>query len=373
MTTPATEAPAPTLAEQLAPPSTGNDLADEIMALPDHQPTTEDTEAVADAVIADASKGEEGSPEDALTEGNGTEAATETPAAEAAPKVDESALFSDTALSTKDGVKAAADYLKTKQKDIQTRELVVSKRTSKLRAKVQAFGAEKEQVKKERDQVATFARQLQTDVTALQRGSAKEILGTIGRLTGKDPTEVYREISILMASNGKTNGKADPEVEAVKAELAELKRAKQEEAERAQMAAQEQAIEAAKDRLFSAASAPEKFPMIARFVADEVGGKAEVREYLADWVIERYTATGQRPTDEEAAQELERKLLAVIQPAGTTGAPAAKSDQGQAPKQPSAKPNATAATKAPAQRKPTGAKMSVEELANDPSFMSALG
>lgn len=344
------------------------------MALPDHQVTTADTEAVADAVIADASKGEEGSPEDALAEGDGTESATETPAAEAAPKVDESVLFSDDALATKDGVKAAADYLKTKQKDIQTRELVVSKRTSKLRAKVQAFGAEKEQVKKERDQVATFARQLQTDVAALQRGSAKEILGTIGRLTGKDPTEVYREISILMASNGKTNGKADPEVEAVKAELAELKAERAREAKAIQEAHAVAEESRRMDEIYAVGTDAAKFPAIAALVAADPSIKDEVREWLANNVAARYDGVAYRPENEIlAAQELERKLLAARQPAGTTGAPAAKSDQGQAPKQPSAKPNATAATKATAQRKPTGAKMSVEELANDPSFMSALG
>jgi hypothetical protein len=306
-----------------------------------------------------------------------TETTEEKPATEAAatPAVDEAKLFSDEALATKDGVKAAAAHLKAKQKDVQTRELIVSKRVSKLRAKVQAFGAEKEAVQKERETVATFGRQIQQDVAALQRGSAQEVLAALGRITGRDAKEIYREISHLMVTNGQSNGKANPEVAELRAKLEAMEQARAQEQTAAQEALLAQQENQAMDRIYAVGTSAAQFPAIAAAVAANPSLKAEVREWLAENVRARYNGVAYDPSNEmEAAKELEHLLVAARQPAGTTGATSAKSDTGPAPKVTKPAASITSAERsAPAQRKPRNDGATTDELANDSQFMHALG
>jgi hypothetical protein len=305
------------------------------------------------------------------------QAATE-PTSAALPevKVDETALFSDAALAKPEGIKAAADHLRAKSRDAQKREFVISKRQDKLREKVHAFAAEKEAVAADRNTVAQLGQQLRQDVAALQRGSAKEILSTIGRLTGREPADIYREMSHLMVTDGKSNGKSNPEFDALKKEIADLKAAREEETRLAQESAYTQAEQQAMDRIYSVAADAAKYPAIASTVALDPSVKTEVRDWLADYKRKNYNAqTDTAVSDDAAAQALEQLLLAAKQPAGSTGAQAAKSAPGPAPSKPVTKPAVSLTSSdisAPAQRRPKTDGHTVEELAADESFMSAL-
>jgi hypothetical protein len=282
-------------------------------------------------------------------------------------KAKESSLFTDEALATPEGLRTAREH-------IQRERLTVSKRMSKLRERVHRFGAEKEEFAKDRETVLQLREEQRQVAQSLFGGDAKTIAATIGRLTGKDPVTVVRELSHLLATDGKSNGKESTESAAMKKRLADLEAAYEQsvqEKKAAELTAREQA---AVDRIYAVATSAEKYPTIARFVSGGGGRDTRIREALKHIKIEHYNETHQVLSDEDAAQAVERELLDIIGPAVTNGAPAAKSDPGPAPTKPkSGKTLTSKDSAAPAQRRPKTEEERVADLANDPDFTRAIG
>jgi hypothetical protein len=289
-------------------------------------------------------------------------------------RAEEEALFDEKALSTPDGLKAARKWAHAKRAEIISRSAKIERKQATLTEKVKTFAAERDATRAERERVIAYEGQIKQALHQLTTGSAKDVLDMLGRLTGKDPSEFYREMSHTIASNGKTNGKTSPEAEQMKAELAELKRQLQEREEREA----EYALEQAKDRIYSAAiavkaDATATYPHIARLAAESPEQATEIREHLAELKIKRHNA-GTPISDQEAAQDLENRLARALgssspPQSGKTGqAPAS----GQAP--PNPKPPKSLNSKdrsAPAQRRERGQE-TVEELAQDQSLMGAI-
>jgi hypothetical protein len=305
-------------------------------------------------------------PEEPAAEAEADEETQATPAV-AKPddeaKVKESALFTDEALATPEGLRTAREH-------IQRERLTVSKRLSKLRERVHRFGAEKEEFAKDRETVLQLREEQRQVAQSLFGGDAKTIAATIGRLTGKDPVTVVRELSHLLATDGKSNGKESTELAAMKKKLADLEAAREQELQEKQVAAERAAV----DRIYAVATSAEKYPTIARFVSGGGGRDARIREALKHIKIEHYNETRQVLSDEDAAQAVEQELLDIIGPAVTNGAPAAKSDPGPAPTKPkSGKTLTSKDSAAPAQRRPKTEEERVADLANDPDFTRAIG
>lgn len=221
-----------------------------------------------------------------------------------AEQVKESELFSDQALATKEGVRAAREYLR-KQLDT-ARE---SKRTHdraflKLRNREQKFKHKLEEWKKEDQAFRSHKDQLIANLNVLRTGDAASILGAIQQLTGRDAVSVYEEMSRAMI------GKKKPD-EAYQQLAQRFERLEQTLAQEREQAARERAqaesnrvIEQEKANLVRHAAASQQHPLLARYTP---GNEVEVGNAVADIIIKAYNA-GQPMTREDAFDVLEQHL-----------------------------------------------------------------
>lgn len=293
-------------------------------------------------------------------------------------KAEEEAIFDEKALATKDGQVALRQWARDQRAKYASIGGRLERKQARLAEKVREFAAERDQTRAEREQVSQFGQRLQATVAKLTNGTAAEIFSTLSELTKKEPAELYREISHLMASNGKSNGTTkSPETEKLRAELTELKNQLREREEQAANAAEAAAIEAAMDRIYSVAVATvddvPTYPHIARLTSLSKERATAAREYLAELRIAAHNA-GSKDPDTDAAKKLEAELtemLGPFQPAAPTAKTGQAPASGQAP--PAKKPPKQLTSKdrsAPAQR--VERTETLEDLAKDQDFMGAL-
>lgn len=272
--------------------------------------------------------------------------------------VDVETLLSDEALSTPEGIKAAADWLRSRERTTGKDFRVLKKREKRFAAERQAF---------ERDKgfVATVHKQQLANAEALRSGNAKQVIEALTNITGRPGAEIYNEITHLMLSDGKSNGRADPAVEKMNAKVAELERRLAERDEQNRIAELDQQIERGKDVVLNHAKQADKYPAIARYIAAAPENAAEVREFLADYVI-RQDAAGVPVTAASASAYLNKRLSAVFAASpAQDGGPARGNPVSQKPKARAISPGATT-------RREITEEESLERLASDPDFMGAL-
>lgn len=262
-----------------------------------------------------------------------TEPAAKTPPdqSEAGPVALDDALFSDEALSTPEGLKAARDAVAKAraETDVRARKshevyLRLNKRERKLRA-------EREAVNREKETLSTIGREVLSDVELLQKGSAQERLDALGRITRSDGRQVFEAMARVIAVNGKAP-KPSPEVEALQRKLEELERRRE-----ADLAAQEAErnralLEQRKAQLVQVVTNdPSAYPIVSNIAQQH---PKEVADRLV--LIKTQAHEQGRPlSDKEAAAALERELRGLYAPPSQNGAAGTPSpDAGLAPSAP---------------------------------------
>lgn len=303
---------------------------------------------------------------------------TEPPAAPAS--VDDDALFSEEALSTPEGVAKAREALAAARKADAEERAKTSQVFLRMKKREEKAKAQYAEAQKMHEAAQALNQRLTTDMSALQAGDARGIIDTLGRLTGRPGKQVFEELALAVA----TDGKGTPESKKLKEledryerrvrELEERWEAKEREAkEREDWAA----LERRKAELVQLGSDATKFPAVSHFVG--LGKQKEIAETLTEYKIKAFEE-GSPISDEEAVKLLEDELKPHLPapppaPGGGTGSPHAAPQQRKP-----ASGGLPGQTLAPSlTTEPGGSKRELTDeehrqaLINDDQFWAALG
>jgi hypothetical protein len=296
--------------------------------------------------------------------------------APAAAKADDKEDFSDERPWTPERIKSAVVKAKELARAASDKWVKAEKREGKFDKKLSEY-------KKDRDLVFAMRDQILADVRLLEVGGPAERIAALGRLAKQDGHQFYEALSLGLAGK-----KADPkaqEIDAVKAELAEMKREREEERQAREQGAD---VFGARQRVLMGIRDPQRFPLLAK--ATELWGVAETAATIEKAALSKYGSFGQRVDIEGLLVQAEYHLRSDPDLVG----PGADQKQPPAGSGPDAgrEPSAAAAAKPEMARRTPGKSVtpsisttagtrtrsledgeSVEELANDPSFLSDLG
>lgn len=288
------------------------------------------------------------------------EAAEKPATAPAEPKAD---LFSDQALSTKDGIQRAREEVRALRAKHDAAYLRVSQREAKFAKSLEAFKAEKAEVQ-------TLSGNVRAAITALRRGTTDQRIEALGQLTGEDGLKAFERLTLDLARGGKKS-EPSPEVLELRAELTELKNHIQQSRNRDEIKTREDFISRRKAEIAQAAGDSQLYPYLARLAPTR--GR-EIADQIAEIMTEAHVA-GSPISDVQALQSLEAEIARVTgpisQPGLETGARngqkpvVARSTPGR-----SLSPSLT--TKAASVRDMTEAER-LADLGNDIDFLRGLG
>lgn len=310
-----------------------------------------------------------------------TPAPPEPPAAAEPPaSVDDDALFSEEALSTPEGVAKAREAIAAARKTAQEESAKTSHVFLRMKKREEKAKAQYAEAQKMHEAAQALNQRLATDMSALQAGDARGIIDTLGRLTGRPGKQVFEELALAVA----TDGKGTPESKKLKEledryerRVRELEE-RWEQEKRAQQDREAQAvIERRKQELVQLGSDASRFPAVAHFVG--LGKQKEIAETLTEYKMKAFEE-GSPISDEEAVKLLEDELkphLPAPPPAsgGGTGSPHAATKQRKP-----ASGGLPGQTLAPSlTTEPGGSKRELTDeehrqaLINDDQFWAALG
>jgi hypothetical protein len=154
-----------------------------------------------------------------------------------------------------------------KRKDLHRQAEDLRKKNAKIQARLsKAIEAE------------TRSKALEDLAQQMLSGDARTILAGLGRLTGRDPIEVYRSLSVALATDGKGAPPVavPPEVAALKAELEQVKAAVQQRTEQEQHAARLAALTSQVRTELNGFLADETLPELRDYAAHVGAEKAAV-------------------------------------------------------------------------------------------------
>jgi hypothetical protein len=248
-------------------------------------------------------------------------------------------LFTDAALATPAGLKAAKEALQRHRRKVEGFNIKLEKKARNWETKK---GEELQALQNDR----ATARFVHAQLGLLRTGSANQVLESLGQLTGKTGRQVFEEITQAVLRDGKTV-KVAPEVEALRSELAELRQHLAEQKEHATTEAQLAELEDRKafiahrrEEIVSAASNAETYPHLAHYA--ELGRGKEIATY-ATQLKRAAREQGQQLDDASCLRMIEEELASLVPTVGapTNGAarktgqdPAKKPDGGQRPRTP---------------------------------------
>lgn len=246
---------------------------------------------------------------------------------EPAPEAPSSDLYSDAALKTPEGIKAAAADLKRREREAIERQKKLDKGDIKFKKRDKEWERKRdEEVAKLAEDRAT-ARALRAHLGLLRTGSATQILETLGLLTGKSGRKVWEEMGQAALRDGRAPAES-PIVEELRAELAGLKEALAGKAKADENAAAEREksfVRQRKGEIIQAASDATKYPEIAAYAAK--GRGKEILSYVMD--LKRASVTdsdgeqipGATPLDDASCLAKIEAEIRAIKGRPTDGAP----------------------------------------------------
>jgi hypothetical protein len=177
-------------------------------------------------------------------------------------------LFSDKALASPEGVKAARDHLREGKRELHGMWLNTSQRKER-------FERVKGAVLEEKRLYTALNNQIAADVQALFTGDANTVVGTLGRIARRDPVKLLEELNLNIASNGKPR-EASPEVRALQSRLDQLVNHLQTRDQQAQTQQQARFVEhRAQQMVQQVAQAPEHYPRLAQLASGNPQATAE--------------------------------------------------------------------------------------------------
>lgn len=206
----------------------------------------------------------------------GEETAPEPQKEVAKPTFDDDAAFADEALSTPEALRSARELIQEQRRTSQRKYLELQKRETRFKQKQAS-------VLQLQDNLRAQFGALQNDIQALRNGDASTVLGALSRLSGgKNATELFEEISINLAQNGKKRAPS-PEVEELRAHVAQLEARLQSDELSKQQQETQSLIAQEKREIVRLASDAETYPVLASFATDNPQGVAnDVAQYILE-------------------------------------------------------------------------------------------
>lgn len=285
-------------------------------------------------------------------------------------------LFTEAALATPEGLKAAKEALQRHRRKVDGFSIKLDKRERAWEAK------KSEELQSLQNDRAT-ARFIHAQLGLLRTGSATQVLESLGQLTGKTGRQVFEEITQAVLRDGKAVKKS-PEVEELQQQIAELRGFIEQgqqrqneavsEAERAEKLA---FVERRQQQLISAASNAETYPHLAHYAS--LGRGAEIAKYATD--LKRAARAQEQNLDDASALAIIESELAQLVPAAgapkngatrNTGQdPAKKPDGGQSRRAQTASIAPSVARSHKTVRDMTDEERE-EDLKRDPDFINSL-
>ncbi len=342
-------------------------------------PAAPETSYSSDGILAEVIEGLEppkDEPEAVVEQADEVEAdESEAAAAKAEP---ESEDFSDARPWTPERVKNAAKAAKELTTKAHKLWSEAENRAGKVKKKIDEFKRDRDLIVAQRDQIAA-------DLRALQTGDPGTVLQALGRLTQRDPTRVYTDLSLSLAGK-----KLEPnEIEALKAELREMKQATQQEREAATFSGK---VDQAKSLIVQGVRNAERWPTLAQLPVDQAAAAAA---QIEEHIVSVYKQNGQsvdidRVLNHDIVAALNEAELylrnhpELLQPGADKNSEAASSGLGAGPET-RAQANPEAARRTPGRsltpslatqsggQRQLSEKERLRELADDPSFWSAVG
>jgi hypothetical protein len=303
----------------------------------------------------------------------GDQATTETETTEAAPdkaqRLDDDVIFSDAALSTKEGVLKAAARAKQlrqlghqKYLELKAFEKRVAKRNEKLQ-----FSIQKHVTGKQNDML--LVNNVRSNVQALHSNDPETIVTALGNLTGMDGLKAYELITNHIVNRGPS--KVDPQVQSIidglRNELTELKGGLNQRDEQAKVGQIQQQIGTHVQRIQQQVLASTTTPHLARVMRDDP-------ERLTEVIVNEITKSNGTIPAAQLFEQMESELRAhfgVAAPQGDSGGPAPKqpAPAQRSPLGQSIGPRSTA----PATQRVPSEEEALKALADDETLMSQLG
>lgn len=230
----------------------------------------------------------------------------------------------------------------------------VDKRDRKLNDKLATYKAEQE-----RDRAARA--HIEAQVQRLRTGDAATVMEALGALTGRDAKELYTEISLALARNGKPA--PDAETKALRAEIEALKQAQSERDARA-AAAQDNAVEAELSAtLVEMASDVTAFPLLSLEAAEDPKGLVRYAGVIA---AEEHARSGKLLALSEILGQMEKQIRARVERL-QPGQGASQAERGASPPEGKSEPAppTSIATKPEAAQRSPGRTLSLDQAAQD--------
>lgn len=251
------------------------------------------------------------------------------PPGEAKPAADlgaDEALFSDKALGTAQGVKAAAARVRELRATVQQGLQKVEKEQRKvdrdflvLKKREKSFTQTKAEHLEWHAGQRSEARMLGGHVQALRTGTPGQVLESLGFLMGKDGRTAFEE---LVQGGAAMRKQANPEVEAVRAELAEIRAERQRERDGARLAAERQhkveTVQRREGEVLALAKDAGTYPTLAQYVAERPNEVLDEVVALKDAHRRTY---GVPLADADAILQLDQSLARLLGSRGGAGDP----------------------------------------------------
>lgn len=223
-------------------------------------------------------------------------------------------LFSEKALSTKQGIAKARETVMQARKA--ARELHHTANDAHVRAKRHEQAAKQRNNEANRAMRAAQALEarVQADIdTAFNSGDPEAVGSALGRLSKRDAAKLYEEwTSVLIGKKKADSAPKDPRLDAVLEKLSKLEKSKEEE----QTAAQQRQHAEAKTRWLGSldrdvAANTEQYRTIAHLLTLP-GKPAELAEHVYELAQGHHEATGEWPSNAMLLQHVEKELRPIV-------------------------------------------------------------
>lgn len=210
---------------------------------------------------------------------------------DAEPEFDD---LSDDRPWTPERIKNAAAVLRADRRKLGGMLHEVNRKTKSLKEKQAA-------IKQEKQQINLITTRVMTDLEALRVGSPQEAAAALGRLSQRDPHQVYEDMSLAFL--GKAGQKKDPTVAALEAKL-DAALQKLETRERSQT--EEERTASDQREVIAVLNAEREWPIIASKAKDDPEGVAQ--EFWG--LYQEHRRRGGKLDVESFADRIERRLRA---------------------------------------------------------------
>lgn len=280
----------------------------------------------------------------------------------------EADLFSEEALSTAAGVKAARAKLQElraaaqkKHREMKVFERRIDQKVSKLRQSVERHVSE-------RRSHELLINNVRANLEGLHSGDPEQMMLALGGLTGQDGVQALEQLNSRLMHRGKVP--LDPQVQALldqqAAQIRQLTEHVQSREEQAYQAGLERQIDAHANQIVQMVASDESLPHLSGFMRDDPVGTVR-------YLIGHIEQTGGKVAASDLFRQIEAAIVARLTPRGGNGA-------GPVTKKPATNPalrlpgqsvGPSTAAAASSGREPTEEEV-LQALATDPAFLQLL-